>query len=148
MKERTLIGGAILLCLLFLAGCRAGNISKFDVDDFSKAQKIVVHDAAGAEKAVLTSESDIDGFVDAMDVESWRLAEKPGGLTGAGSFTLWQEGTAAARAEGKEPEMWEICTFQCYEGAGYLTIDTGLADIDITFSIPQSAADYLQSLLA
>lgn len=147
MKERTLLGGAILLCLLFLSGCRAANIAQFDRDDFSKAQKIVVHDASGREKAVLTGEADIDGFVEAMDVEGWHLAELPGGLTPAGSFTLWQEETARAFQEEKDGEFWEICTFQCYENSDILTIDTGLADISITFTIPQSASDYLRGLL-
>ena len=64
MRERTLLGGFILLCLLLMAGCTAANISQFDMDDFSKAQKIVVHDAAGREKAVLTEEPDIDEFVE------------------------------------------------------------------------------------
>lgn len=147
MRERTLLGGFILLCLLLLAGCRAGNIAKFEVDDFSKAQKIVIHDAAGREKAVLTGEADLDRFVEVMDVEGWRLAELPEDLTQAGSFTLWQEETAKLFQGEKEAEMWEICTFQCYEDGDYLTVDTGLANLNITFAIPQSAAEYLQSLL-
>ena len=35
-----------------------------------------------------------------------------------------------------------------YENGDYLTIDTGLADIEITFAIPQNASDYLQTLIA
>ena len=148
MRERTLLGGFILLCLLLMAGCTAANISQFDTDDFSKAQKIVVHDAAGREKAVLTEEPDIDEFVEAMDVEGWRLAELPKGLTEAGSLTLWQAETVKAYMEVGDAESWEICTFRFYENGGYLTIDTGLADIEITFAIPQNASDYLQTLIA
>ena len=147
MRERTLLGGFILLCLLLMAGCTAANISQFDTEEFSKAQKIVVHDAAGNEKAVLTEEPDIDEFVEAMDVEGWRLAKLPDGLAQAGSFTLWQEETATAFME-KDGDFWEICTFRLYENGDYLTIDTGLADIEITFAIPQSASDYLQTLIA
>ena len=103
--------------------------------------------AAGREKAVLTGEADLDRFVEVMDVEGWRLAELPEDLTQAGSFTLWQEETAKLFQGEKEAEMWEICTFQCYEDGDYLTVDTGLANLNITFAIPQSAAEYLQSLL-
>lgn len=148
MRERTLLGGFILLCLLLMAGCTAANISQFDTDDFSKAQKIVVHDAAGREKAVLTEEPDIDEFVEAMDVEGWRLAKLPDGLAQAGSFTLWQAETVKAYMEAGDADFWEICTFRFYENGDYLTIDTGLADIEITFAIPQNASDYLQTLIA
>ena len=111
-------------------------------------EKIVVHDAAGNEKAVLTEEPDIDEFVEAMDVEGWRLAELPKGLTEAGSLTLWQAETVKAYMEAGDADFWEICTFRFYENGDYLTIDTGLADIEITFAIPQSASDYLQTLIA
>lgn len=147
MKERTLVGGAVLLCLLFLAGCMAVNPSKFDSSDFDKAQKIAVRDAAGREKTVLTEKPDIDRFVEAMDVEAWRIAELPNGLTQAGSFTLWQEETATAFMEDDDMDFWEICTFRFYENGDYLAIDTGLADIEITFTIPQNASDYLRGLL-
>lgn len=48
----------------------------------------------------------------------------------------------------KDGDFWEICTFRLYENGDYLTIDTGLADIEITFAIPQNASDYLQTLIA
>ena len=65
MKKRILLPAAVLLCLALLAGCKVLTQTDviFDGDSLSKAQKIVVHDAAGNEKAVLTEKADIDAFV-------------------------------------------------------------------------------------
>lgn len=150
LRDRILLGGAALLCLLFLAGCRtAVPGERFDVgNDIAKAQKIVAADAAGMEKAVLETEEEIDAFVKAADVENWRLAEKPEDLTEAGSFTLWQTETVTALIGESGAKDVEICTFRVYAEADCLTIDTGFADISFTFSIPRAAADYLRGLTA
>lgn len=134
---------AALLCLLALAGCMAG--AGFDAGEISKAQRIVVADAGGTERAVLTEEADIDAFVEAMDVDHWRMAELPENLTRSGSFTLWQTETVTVLVGGEEPKALEICTFQCYEDGSYLTAETGLAGISLSFSIPRKAAEYLRS---
>lgn len=146
MRERTLLGGVILLCLLFLAGCRMvpqANIN-FDANSFTKAQKIVVHDAAGNEKAVLTEKSDIDNFVDAVSVDGWKFQELPEGLTEAGSFTLWQAETITALIGGKEAKVNEICTFRIYEDGDYLTIEAMLAEVP--FAISHETAEYLRNM--
>ena len=150
MKKHTLPGGVILLCLLLLAGCRTlvpGVSTGFSGEDFSKAQKIVVTAADGTEKAVLAGEADIDAFVEAMNVEGWHMTDLPENLVQAGSFTLWQTETVTAFMGRDEAETVEICTFRCYQDEDYITIDTGLADISFTFSIPQTSADYLRGLL-
>lgn len=148
MSKRSLILGAALLVLAMLAGCSIltrTNVD-FDTDSISKAQKIVVADAAGNEKAVLTEEADIDAFVDAMNVGRWKFKEPPEDLTEAGSFTLWQKETVTGLAgEGKGKET-ELCTFRIYENGDYLTIETAL--IDVPFSIPKETADYLRNLTA
>jgi len=148
MKKRILLPLAALLCLVLLAGCQ--SLTKvdvtFDADGFSKTQKIVVSDAAGNEKAVLTDEAGIDAFADALNAGGWKFAELPKGLTGAGSFTLWQTETVTALIGEKEAKINEICTFRIYQDGDYLTIETGL--MDIPFSIPRETADYLRSLAA
>lgn len=148
MRKHTLIGGAVVLCLLFFAGCKAACPGEhFDVgNDLSKAQKIVVHDAAGNEKAVLAGEAEIDAFVEAVNVGGWRFEEVPEGLTEAGGFTLWQEETVTALLGEKDAKVNEICTFRIYQDGDYLTIETGL--IDVPFAIPQSTAEYLRGLTA
>lgn len=149
MSKRTLILGAALLILAMLSGCRfltRTNVD-FDADSISKAQRIVVADAAGKEKAVLTGKADIDAFVAAMEVEGWHIAELPQGLTEAGRFTLWQQETVTALIGESEAKENEICTFRCYQEGDYLTIDTGVMDISFTFAIPQGAADYLRALV-
>ena len=81
-----------------------------------------------------------------MDVEGWRLAEIPEGLTEAGSFTLWQVETISALFGEREAKVNEICTFRVYEDGDYLTIETAL--LDVSFSISREAADYLRGLTA
>lgn len=149
MRKRTLILGAALLALALLAGCkmvaRAGI--DFDADSLSKAQRIVIQDAAGNEKAVLEDGEDIDAFVDAVNVANagrWKFATLPEGLAGAGSFTLWQEETVTALFG--EGEANELCTFRIYEEGDYLTVETGV--MDFTFAIPRRSADYLRGLAA
>ena len=151
MRERTLLGGVILLCLLFLAGCKTLDRmdATFDADALSKAQKIVVYDAAGNEKAVLTEKEDIDAFVEALNVANtgrWKFQELPEGLTEAGGFTLYQVETLTALVGQKEAKINEICTFRIYENGDYLTIETGV--MDFSFSVPHETADYLRDLVA
>ena len=143
MTRRLCVSLTALLCLLAMAGCRV--TTDFNAEEFSKAQKIVVTDGGGTERAVLTEETDIEAFVEAVDVSRWRMAEKPADLTPSGSFTLWQEETITALLGEKTAETREICTLQCYEGGDYLTLDLGFFGAAITFSIPPEAADYLSS---
>lgn len=148
MKKRILVPLAALLCLAMLGGCKylsRTNID-FDADSISKAQHIVVQDAAGNKKAALEGEEEIDAFISAVNVEGWRFAEVPEGLKEAGSFTLWQQETVTAFIGSTETEMKEICTLRIYEDGDYLTIETGL--IDVPFAIPQSTAEYLRGLTA
>ena len=148
MKKRILVSLAALACLAMLGGCKflsRTNIA-FDADSISKAQQIVVQDAAGNEKSVLKGEEEIDAFISAVNVEGWRFAEVPEGLKEAGSFTLWQQETVTAFIGSTETEMKEICTLRIYEDGDYLTIETGL--IDVPFAIPQSTAEYLRGLTA
>lgn len=145
MKKRILLPLAVLLCLALLAGCKIMVPgTHFDTDSISKAQKIVVTDAAGNEKAVLTEQADIDAFVNAVNVGGWKFAELPEDLTEAGSFTLWQVETITALIGEKEAKVNELCTFRIYQDGDYLTIKTEL--IDISFAISREAADYLRGL--
>ena len=145
MTRRLCVSMTALLCLLALAGCRTAS---FDGEELAKTQRIVIADTdgGGTERAVLTEETDIEAFVEAVDVSRWRMAEKPADLTPSGSFTLWQEETITALLGEKTAETREICTLQCYEDGDYLTIVTGV--VDLTFSIPQETAAYLRSLWA
>ena len=139
----------LLICILLLAGCRSVSIGgDFSPGkEISKAQRIVAADAGGTETGVLETGEEIDAFVEAVNVEGWRLADLPEGLTRAGSFTLWQTETVTALLGQKEAEAKEICTFLIYQDGDYLTIETGFTNISITFSIPEDAAGYLRSLV-
>lgn len=148
MRKRILRVSAVLLCLALLSGCKLltqTNID-FDADSISKAQKIVIRNADGEEKGVLTGEEEVEAFVDAMNLGGWRLQELPEGLAEAGGFTLWQQETVAALTGGSSSGMAELCTLRVYADGDYLVIETGLADVP--FAIPRETADYLRSLLA
>lgn len=148
MKKGTLIVAAALASLILLAGCRVLTKTNvmFDQDGLAKAQKIVVYDAAGNEKDVLTEKADIDAFVDGMSVDGWEFSELPEALTDAGAFTLWQEETVAAIWGEREAKVNEICTFRIYQEGDYLTVETGW--VDITFAVSRETADYLRELAA
>lgn len=148
MKKRIVLPIAALLCLTLLAGCKLLTQTNVDfkADSFSKAQKIVVQDAAGNEKAVLTEERELDAFVDAVNVEGWKFGEVPEGLTEAGRFTLWQKETVTALIGKKEAKENKICTFRIYEDGDYLSIEA--LGMDMSFSIPREAAEYLRGLTA
>lgn len=148
MKKRISLPVAALLCLALLAGCRTlvpGLTSSFSGEDFSKAQRIVVSDAEGTEKAVLTEEDEINAFVEAVNVSGWHFSELPEELTKAGGFTLWQKETITALFGGETREN-KICTFRIYADGDYLTIETWV--MDVSFAIPQETADYLRGLTA
>ena len=149
MTRRLCVPLAALLCLLALAGCRVLSeyrvTTDLNAEEFSKAQKIVVTDDGGTERAVLTEEADIEAFVEAMDITRWHIADLPEGLTPSGTVTLHQTETVTALIGEREAEVQEICTLQCYEGGDYLTLDLGFFGAAITFSIPPEAADYLSS---
>ena len=142
MKERTLIGGFLLLCLLFLAGCQADS----DFDAISKAQRIEIADAATGEHIrTLESEEEIEAFVNALtrDVR-WKFQDPPEGAVKAGAFTLYQNETI--HPGNTAPRTLELCTLYSYGNAPYLSIATGLGDV--SFAIPQETADYLHTLLS
>ena len=147
MKTRTASILTVLLCLLLLSGCMVIEEKvEFDPGGISKAQRIEVSAASGGEPLrVLETEKEIDAFVESVVVETWKLAELPAGLEREGAFTLYQQETV--HLGGGEPKVHEICTLYSYKDAAYLTINTAVGSISITFSIQQSAADYLHGLL-
>lgn len=148
MKKRIVSIASVLLCLVLLPGCVAiskGTKVDFDLDGIAKAQRIEVSTAGGERLRTLDTEEDIDAFVEAVLVETWKLTELPSGLEREGAFTLCQQETV--RPGGGEPKVYEICTLYSYKDAAYLTITAAVGSISITFSIQQSAADYLHGLL-
>lgn len=144
MKKYILLSIAALAGLMLLTGC----VKVQDKISFSKAQEIVVYDAAGEEKVVLTEQADINAFVEAVSVDSWKFSQLPVGLTEAGSFVLRQMEPITYLFGGREAKVNEICTFRVYEGDSgeYLTIETGVMDIHL--SVPRETADYLRELAA
>lgn len=143
MKKYVLCSAVILLGFAVLAGC----VKAEEKISFSKAQKIVVCDAAGNEKTVLTEQAEIDAFVAAVSVDGWRFSRLPEGLTEVCSFTLRQADPITASPGERETTGNEICTFRLCEGGGYyLTIETGVMDVPL--SVPRETADYLRELAA
>lgn len=154
MRRYILLAFAAVLSAALLAGCKVVETKilvsdeKWNENSFSKAQKIVVFDAAGNEKAVLTEQSDINAFVDTVCVDGWKLKEMPEGVSEAGSFTLWQSETITALFGEHEAKASQICTCRVYAGdeGDFLMMETGF--VDIPFSVPPGTADYLRELAA
>ena len=118
MKKYFALPIAALLCLLSLAGCKAGISSN------------IVKQANDA--------------LEAREIIKCKVLE---GLQKGGAFILYQTETITAFMGDREAEIQEICTFQCYQDAPYLTVDVGIVDLSIHFSIPQETVDYLQGIL-
>lgn len=147
MKKRVFTVFTALLCLLALAGCKTEVEDGFDIEDIAKSQKITVADASGKEKAVLETASEIEAFLDAVNMEGWQFAELPKGMEKAGSFTLWQSETVNPFSGGKEAVLREICTFTIY-GQDYLSIEPDVMGMTFTLAVPEAAGTYLRELAA
>lgn len=130
-----------LACALLLGGCR---MMTFQRDSLSRAECIDIKDAATGEKlGTLEGREELEAFAEALTAEGWQLSEAPENAAREGAFTLYRSGTALSGDQ--EAERYEICTLFSYREEPCLTIATGLGDI--SFSISESAASYLHSLV-
>jgi len=150
MKKRLILSWTLLLCVVALAGCRITTYSAplFKADEIAKAQEIRVTDSATGDAITsLTEKEELEDFIEAMDVERWRIADLPADLTRETAFTLYQAETVTVLFGDNTHEVNEICTFHSYRDAAYITIEIPLVQFDINFSIPGKAADYLHSFV-
>lgn len=83
-----------LMLALLLCGCQSGgNTDSSDFgDDLSKAQEIAVIPADTSDVSeTITADEDIKAFIEALDLESWKLKPLSEGASEIGSFGLSQE---------------------------------------------------------
>ena len=132
-----------LMLALLLCGCQSGgNTDSSDFgDDLSKAQEIAVIPADTSDVSeTITADEDIKAFIEALDLESWKLKPLSEGASEIGSFGLSQEKTVKLGQDGSDGNLYDIASITLYDNS-YVEFDVG--GLDTTFEVSKAAADYL-----
>ena len=143
MKKILIVLAAILT---LLCGCQTGkNTNAADYGDaISKAQEIAVISPDTAEVIdTITDAKEIENFVSALNVEQWELTPLPDEASEIGVFGLAQEKTIRLGQTNTDGTLYDIATITLYDGS-YIGIEIcGLDGLDMTFSVSEGTADYL-----
>lgn len=119
------------------------NISSY-ADGMEKAQKITVKDAESLEEiADITGSTEIDEFVENLEMESWRLKDVPEDAEPDREYDFSQQKTLKAGETERGEELYPVCSLITYKDMLYMTISAG--GISLDFEVPQSVQDYLES---
>lgn len=132
---------AALLAALLLSGCAAAQ------DDLegaaTKAQAIEIRDAEGEEILSITDSEGIEGFVSALETESWLPAGLPEDAKLLCTAEFYQEKTV--KLGQTQPEGWDlVLRMELYEG-GVIAVE--LLSTTMALELTPSAAEYLEGLL-
>ena len=132
---------AALLAALLLSGCAAAQ------DDLegaaTKAQAIEIRDAEGEEILSITDSEEIEGFVSALETESWLPAGLPEDAKLLCTAEFYQEKTV--KLGQTQPEGWDlVLRLELYEG-GVIAVE--LLSTTMALELTPSAAEYLEGLL-
>lgn len=131
---------ALFACLL-LCACQSQTA---DTDQITKAQAITILSADGQTLGQVTSQEDLDAFFLALDLDRWTLASLPQEAACLGTFVFSQTPTVLF-GQTQAEDTRDIATLTAYD-APYITLT--LAGLDLTFAIPQKAADALAGYVA
>ena len=143
MKKILIILAAILA---LLCGCQAGkntNVADYG-DTISKAQEIaVISPDTGEVIETITDTKEIEDFVSALNVDQWELEPLPDEASEIGAFGLAQEKTIRLGQTDTDGAVYDVATITLYKGS-YIGIEiSGLDGLDMTFSVSEGTADYL-----
>lgn len=144
MKKRTLLC-LFLLILVGLCACSAENDSDISADDLEKAQAIAIVDASGNLRQTLTTTTDIEAFVTALDIEHWTLAEIPTNATCHATFGFSQEKTIHFGENASDGQLYDIGTLTLFD-APYLRMN--MLGFTFDFTIPDAAYNTLAAMAA
>ena len=132
---------AALLAALLLSGC--GEQRDGEDVPFAKAQLIELRDAAGEEVLSITDSEEIEGFVSALETESWLPAGLPEDAKLLCTVEFYQEKTV--KLGQTQPEGWDlVLRLELYEG-GVIAVE--LLSMTMALELTPSAAEYLEGLL-
>lgn len=132
---------AALLAALLLSGC--GEQRDGEDVPFAKAQLIELRDAAGEEVLSITDSEGIEGFVSALETESWLPAGLPEDAKLLCTAEFYQEKTV--KLGQTQPEGWDlVLRMELYEG-GVIAVE--LLSTTMALELTPSAAEHLEGLL-
>jgi len=120
-----------------LSGCR---------DSLRKAQQVTVICAETHEElTTLTTQSELEAFVAALDLEHWTDKALPEDAEVSTIFSLSQEATRTLLPTARDGSMRELLELYAYAQIPYVTIVLGR--LNLTCEVPQATADYLNAFL-
>lgn len=139
MKRFTLILAVFILACLVTA-CT-------NEKDESHAQGIEVIDVASGEtKSVLTTDQEIDEFVDTVLIDGWKIENRPDNAVAETEFVLNVQETIKL-GEGKDDvSLTTGATLTTYKDIDYVTVDVKGFHLDL--KVTAQAAEYLHSFQA
>lgn len=133
-----------IILVFLLSACNANNeadVSSYGMD-IAKVQEITVVSADTAEIIkTITATRDIEAFVSALDLNSWKLKSLPDNSAVIGSFHLAQEETLRQGQTDNDGELYEVAVITLYDGS---LLRFELRSLDMSFEVSEAAADYLR----
>lgn len=133
-----------IILVFLLSACNANkeaDASSYGMD-IAKAQEITVVSADTAEIIkTITATRDIEAFVSALDLNSWKLKSLPDNSAVIGSFHLDQEETLRQGQTDNDGELYEVAVITLYDGS---LVRFELRSLDMSFEVSEAAADYLR----
>lgn len=150
--KRTVRFAALMVCLLLCVGCTAGcqlvTKTALEIDDYSevmdRAQEITVTDKDSGQVLVqLANNEEIKEFIRRLEPDRWSLSREKG--TPALEVTFSKQ-AAQRLGQEKDPTLYPICTLGVEAAAPRVTLT--LSNFNLSFTIPDSAHDYLLGLAA
>lgn len=133
-----------IILVFLLSACNANNeadVSSYGMD-IAKVQEITVVSADTAEIIkTVTATRDIEAFVSALDLDSWKLKSLPDNPAVIGSFHLAQEETLRQGQSDNDGELYEVAVITLYDGS---LLRFELRGLDMSFEVSETAADYLR----
>ena len=136
---------ALSLATIPLYGCHNGNLdSSINEEENWKAQEIVVLKADESTVVKrLSQEVEIVHFIGSLQLDQWKVATLPKGLTLLGTFSFNQEETVKFGHDGLSSKENHRCDLLYYEDRRYVTLK--VIGFQIHFEIPPHDARELQS---
>lgn len=138
---RTLFFALPAALALLLCGCQSPADTAVDAQEWEKTQQIEVI-PAGETDAIetITSQQQIEDFVQALDTSDWRPQPLPDNARPIGSFELYQTPTRHLGETEPDETLYHAATVTLYDG-NCLTAD--IAGASVAFSLPEEAAGSL-----
>ncbi|HIX11205.1 MAG TPA: hypothetical protein H9739_06445 [Candidatus Agathobaculum pullistercoris] len=141
MKKLQLLSLIVCAVAVLLCGCRDTADAVDAGDTIAKAQEIAVL-PAGADEPVrtITEQDELDDFVHALALETWRPEAVPADAAAVGQFELSQESTKKFGESGEDETLHPVCCITLYDGP-YIGLE--IAGMEMAFRISDDAAGFL-----